>query len=67
MVSAVRQRRVVALGATMTAAIFLILLLVMLNTFWRIGLGPRSIFYEDRVTTVAWVISMVFGEGRSHL
>ena len=53
-----RRRRVIAIGAALTAATFLVIVTVMINTFWRIGLGPQDL-YEDHVTVVAWSVSMV--------
>ena len=55
-----RRRRVIAIGAALTAATFLVIVTVMINTFWRIGLGPQDL-YEDHVTVVAWSVSMVLG------
>jgi hypothetical protein len=50
---------VVAFGAVIAAALFLSLLPAMLHTFYRIGLGPHGLLYEDHVTFTAWVVSVV--------
>jgi hypothetical protein len=52
-----RRRRVIAIGAVLTAATFLVIV-TALNTLRGIGLGPHAL-YEDHVTIVAWAVSMV--------